>query len=118
MINLHKYYPTLAEGAAGAVKAGINQFLDRFQAPVNDALKEKLSDGSRYRRGHQRRIPGDDPAGAARSARARAVFEARGRRDAWKMPAHKDVARTGRPRIDRACLKNSRTGSCRSINPS
>ena len=38
MIRLHKYYPKLSEGAAGAVKAGINQFLDRFQGPVNDAL--------------------------------------------------------------------------------
>ena len=38
----HKYYPDSAWAAAAAVKAGINQFLDRFTGPVNLALKEGL----------------------------------------------------------------------------
>src|SRR5271165_3123191 len=42
MIRAHHYYPDLAHGAAGAVKAGMNQFLDRYETPTSDALKQKL----------------------------------------------------------------------------
>jgi len=42
MIRAHHYYPDLAHGAAGAVKAGMNQFLDRYETPTADALKQKL----------------------------------------------------------------------------
>ncbi len=93
MINLHKYYPTLAEGAAGAVKAGINQFLDRFQAPVNDALKAKLlteADIDDVIKGEFRvmiRLGLLDP--PARVPYSKLV----GEEDAWKTPGHKDVAR-------------------------
>jgi beta-glucosidase len=38
----HKYYPDSAWAAAAAVKAGINQFLDRFTGSINLALKEGL----------------------------------------------------------------------------
>ncbi|OIR13222.1 periplasmic beta-glucosidase precursor [mine drainage metagenome] len=38
----HKYYPDSAWAAAAAVKAGINQFLDRFTGSVKKALKEGL----------------------------------------------------------------------------
>ncbi len=38
----HKYYPDSAWAAAAAVKAGINQFLDRFKGPIDVALKEGL----------------------------------------------------------------------------
>jgi len=38
----HKYYSTLPEAAAGAVHAGINQFLDNFRQPVKDALTQNL----------------------------------------------------------------------------
>jgi beta-glucosidase len=43
MVKLHKFYPNIAEGAAGAVKVGINQFLDRiFPGAVRDALKSNI----------------------------------------------------------------------------
>jgi len=38
----HKYYPDSAWAAAAAVRAGINQFLDRYRGPVETALKEGL----------------------------------------------------------------------------
>jgi beta-glucosidase len=42
MIRAHHYYTNLAQGAAGAIKAGMNQFLDRFEEPTRDALKQNL----------------------------------------------------------------------------
>src|ERR1019366_10812899 len=42
MIRAHRYYGDLAHGAAGAVKAGMNQFLDRYEGPTRDALKQNL----------------------------------------------------------------------------
>jgi len=93
MIRLHKYYPKLSEGAAGAVKAGINQFLDRFQAPVNDALKEKLLTEAEIDdviRGEFRvmiRLGLLDP--PERVAYSKLL----GDEDAWKTPGHQDVAR-------------------------
>ncbi len=38
----HKYYPDSAWAAAAAVKAGINQFLDRHTNPIKKALAEGL----------------------------------------------------------------------------
>ena len=38
----HKYYPDSAWAVAAAVKAGINQFLDRVTNPTNKALKDGL----------------------------------------------------------------------------
>lgn len=38
----HKYYPDSTWAAAAAVKAGINQFLDRFTGSVKKALKDGL----------------------------------------------------------------------------
>jgi len=93
MITMHKYYPTLAKGAAGAVKAGINQFLDRFQAPVNNALKEKLlteADIDDVIKGEFRvmiRLGLLDP--PERVPYSKLV----GEEDAWKAPGHQDIAR-------------------------
>jgi beta-glucosidase len=42
MVRAHRYYPDVAHGAAGAIKAGINQFLDTFEAPTRDALTQNL----------------------------------------------------------------------------
>ena len=42
MVRAHRYYPDLAHGAAGAIKAGINQFLDQYEAPTRDALTQNL----------------------------------------------------------------------------
>jgi beta-glucosidase len=93
LIKLHKYYATLPEGAAGAVKAGINQFLDRFQAPVEDALQQKLlseADIDEAIKGEFRvmiRLGLLDP--PERVAYAKLV----GEEDAWKTPGHKEVAK-------------------------
>ena len=93
MIMLHKYYPTLSQGAAGAVKAGINQFLDRFRDPVSDALKEKLlteADIDEAIKGEFRvmiRLGLLDP--PERVPYSKLVGET----EAWKTPGHQDVAR-------------------------
>ncbi len=42
LVNAHKYYPTLAEAAAGCIKAGINQFLDTYKPGTLEALQKKL----------------------------------------------------------------------------
>ena len=42
MIRAHHYYADLAHGAAGAIKAGMNQFLDRYEGPTRDALNQDL----------------------------------------------------------------------------
>jgi beta-glucosidase len=42
LVNEHKYYPDLEHAAAGALKAGINQFLDRYLEPVTAALQKNL----------------------------------------------------------------------------
>jgi beta-glucosidase len=42
MVSNHKYYPTLKEAAAGALKVGTNQYLDAHQAPLTEALKDNL----------------------------------------------------------------------------
>ncbi len=93
MITLHKYYPKLSEGAAGSVKAGINQFLDRFQAPVTDALKEKLlteADIDDVIKGEFRvmiRLGLLDP------PERPPYSKLTGEEDAWKTPGHKEVAK-------------------------
>lgn len=42
MVSAHKYYPDLEHAAAGAIKAGIGQFLDKFPDAVRGALKQNL----------------------------------------------------------------------------
>ncbi|MGH9353904.1 MAG: glycoside hydrolase family 3 C-terminal domain-containing protein, partial [Terriglobia bacterium] len=42
MVTRHHYYPNIDEAAAGAIHAGINQFLDRYRASVEGALQEHL----------------------------------------------------------------------------
>jgi beta-glucosidase len=42
LVNAHHYFPTLAEAAAGCIKAGINQFLDVYKAGTMEALDKKL----------------------------------------------------------------------------
>ena len=39
MVTQHKYYPDIAQATAGAIHAGINQFLDRYQDGLHDAIK-------------------------------------------------------------------------------
>jgi beta-glucosidase len=42
MVSNHKYYRTLKEAAAGALKVGTNQYLDSYQEPLREALKDNL----------------------------------------------------------------------------
>lgn len=38
----HRYFRTMPEAAAGAIRAGVNQFLDNYKQPVRDALSQGL----------------------------------------------------------------------------
>jgi beta-glucosidase len=42
MVSEHHHFETLDEAAAAAIHAGINQFLDRYRPPVEEALKKGL----------------------------------------------------------------------------
>lgn len=42
MVTLHHFYPDIDQAVAGAIHAGINQFLDRYKDGVNSALKKNL----------------------------------------------------------------------------
>jgi len=42
MVRAHHYYEDLPHGAAGAIKTGMNQFLDQFEGPTTNALNQKL----------------------------------------------------------------------------
>ena len=42
MVTLHKYYPDIDQASAGAIHAGINQFLDRYAEGVHAAMDKKL----------------------------------------------------------------------------
>jgi beta-glucosidase len=42
MVTKHKYYPDMAKAAAGAIHAGVNQFLNPYQDAVKAALQQKL----------------------------------------------------------------------------
>ncbi|HWR15739.1 MAG TPA: glycoside hydrolase family 3 C-terminal domain-containing protein [Terriglobales bacterium] len=42
LVTDHKRYRTFAEAAAESIKAGINQFLDRYNAPVREAVSKGL----------------------------------------------------------------------------
>ncbi|WP_397546453.1 glycoside hydrolase family 3 C-terminal domain-containing protein [Rhodothermus marinus] len=42
LVEGHHYYPDLPMAAAASLRAGINQFLDRFREPVTQALAEGL----------------------------------------------------------------------------
>ena len=42
MVTLHKYFPDINEASAGAIHAGINQFLDRYSEGVHAAVDKKL----------------------------------------------------------------------------
>jgi len=41
-VTKHKYFPDIDEASAGAIHAGINQFLDNYRAGVTSALDKKL----------------------------------------------------------------------------
>jgi beta-glucosidase len=89
----HKYFRTYAEGAAASVKAGINQFLDNYRKPVQDALAEGLlreSDIDAVIKGEFRvmiRLGLLDPPEMVPYSKLK------GDEDAWKTGDHKAIAR-------------------------
>ena len=97
MVNpkLHNYYKTYAEGAAGAVKAGINQFLEPtlYRHAVQEALKKNLlteNDIDDVIKGEFRvmiRLGLLDPPAMVQYARSRA------RKRCGGVPEHKEIAR-------------------------
>jgi beta-glucosidase len=42
MVSDHKYYPDIEQASAGAIHAGINQFLDNYKAGISGAIDKKL----------------------------------------------------------------------------
>lgn len=42
MVTQHKSYSDMAHAVAGALHAGINQFLDKYEEPVREAYQQKL----------------------------------------------------------------------------
>jgi beta-glucosidase len=96
-VERHQYYKTMNEAAAGAVKAGINQFLERpdlYQTAMRGAMEEKLlseADIDRSLRGVFRvmiRLGMLDPA-------AQVAYTKIGQlpQDPWTTEKHKTVAR-------------------------
>jgi beta-glucosidase len=42
MVTAHKYFPDIDQATAGAIHAGINQFLDKYREGANGAIAKKL----------------------------------------------------------------------------
>ena len=42
MVTRHKYYPDMEHSVAGAIHAGVNQFLNQYVPAIHDALRDKL----------------------------------------------------------------------------
>jgi beta-glucosidase len=95
LISDHAYYPDLAAGAAAAIKAGINQFLDRHAEPVAQALEESLlteADLDRVLRGRYRvliRLGLLDPPERVPYARIGTTGDV----EPWTTDAHRALAR-------------------------
>jgi beta-glucosidase len=93
MVTEHKYYKSLDEGVAGAIHAGINQFLDRYRDPVEQALRNKMvteAELDEDLRGVYRvmiRLGLLDPPAEVPYAAIK------GTEDPWKKEQHKAVAR-------------------------
>jgi beta-glucosidase len=93
MVSDHKYYPDLEHAAAGSVKAGIGQFLDRFPDAVRGALKNNLlteADMDRVIKGNFRvmvRLGLLDPPERVPYA------SIKGTEDPWLTEKHKSLAR-------------------------
>jgi len=91
LVTEHKSFPGLPEAAAASVKAGINQFLDKYDAAVREALYKGLladADMDGALRGVFRvmiRLGMLDPA-------ERVPYRAVGKRDPWEGEAHKALA--------------------------
>ena len=98
MVNpkLHDYYKTNAEGAAGSVKAGINQFLENaslYRPAIQEALQKNLlteKDIEDVIKGEFRvmiKLGLLDPPAMVKYA------SIKGDEEVWKRPEHKDIAK-------------------------
>ena len=97
MVTLHHYYANMDQAAAGAIHAGVNQFLDKYQEPVRGALSDKLiteADIDQNLRGVFRVMIHlgmlDPPSMNPYSKIGRADLE---KGDPWNWPEHKALAR-------------------------
>jgi beta-glucosidase len=97
LVKDHKAYATMAEAAAAVIHAGINQFLDDYRKPVEDALSQKLiteHDLDRNLRGVYRvmiRLGMLDPNESVAYSKIGIDDTAKG--DPWNWPEHKALAR-------------------------
>jgi len=98
MVNpkLHNYYKTNAEGVAGAVKAGVNQFLENanlYRTGAQEAMKQNLlteKDIEDVIKGEFRvmiKLGLLDPPAMVKYA------SIKGDEEVWKRPEHKDIAK-------------------------
>lgn len=98
MVNpkLHNYYKTNAEGAAGSVKAGINQFLENatlYRPAIQEALEKNLlteKDIEDVIKGEFRvmiKLGLLDPPAMVKYA------SIKGEEEVWRRPEHKEIAR-------------------------
>lgn len=94
MVTEHRYYPDMDHAAAGAIHAGINQFLDKYKDAVRGALAKNLiteKDVDQNLRGVFRvmiRLGLLD--------RTWSVYRrnfAQGQPDPWNTPEHRDIAK-------------------------
>ena len=93
--KLHHYYKTNAEGAAGSIKAGINQFLERPDLYRN-ATREAIEKGLLTEKDLDEALKGDfrimirlgllDPPELVKYANIK------GTEEVWKRPEHKQIA--------------------------
>jgi len=98
MVNpkLHNYYKTNAEGAAGSVKAGINQFLENatlYRPAIQEALQKNLlteKDIEDVIKGEFRvmiKLGLLDPPAMVK------YTSIKGEEEVWKRPEHKEIAK-------------------------
>jgi beta-glucosidase len=99
MVSLHHYYKSMPEAAAGAIHAGVNQFLDNYRKPVEDALAQGLvteHDIDQDLRGVFRvmiRLGKLDPPSQVPYSGIGVTDYDPGRGDPWDWPEHRDLAR-------------------------
>jgi len=94
MVFAHKYYPDLPHAAAGAVKAGINQFLDRiFGNAVRDALQQSLLTEPEIDAVLKNEFRVMIKLGMLDPPERVAYTKIQGDEDAWKLGDHKAVAK-------------------------
>jgi beta-glucosidase len=97
LVKFHHAYRTMAEAAAAAIHAGINQFLDDYQQPVKDALATGLiseSDIDANIRGVFRvmlKLGMLDPAEGVPYSKIGTIDQAKG--DPWNWPDRHELAR-------------------------